>query len=305
MTRDIYQEVTDNIFEMAQKGEMPWQKPWQGGGYSFGLPKNGTTNAMYRGVNILLLEGEAMEKDYDLHEWGSYKQWKDHGKQVRRNEKGTNIIFYKDLEIGEEEDKKKIPLIRVSPVFNACQLEGYEPQPIVGPKPLIERLPHVDEFIQQTGAVIVRGGNQNFYRPSTDTIHLVNDDRWIGTADQTPLQAEYNVTFHEMAHWTGAKHRLDRDGGKRFGDKQYAGEEGVADLTSAFVSNALGVCAGPTQNNVSYIKGWLPEVLQDKKAIFAVASEASKAADYLFMLQNKADMTAVAQAKAVQPRLAA
>ncbi|MBC3540624.1 ArdC family protein [Rufibacter sediminis] len=306
--RDIYQEVTDKIFQKAQQGVMPWQKPWSGGGYSFGLPKNGTTGAMYRGINILLLECASMEKDYELHEWCSYKQWQEKGQQVRKDEKGTKIIFYKDLVIGEEEDEKKIPLLKDYSVFNACQLEGYKPSEIVQPAPLVERLTHVDEFIENTGAIIVRGGNQNYYRPSTDTIHLVDNDRWIGTADQTPLQAEYNVTFHELGHWTGAKSRLDRDGGKRFGDAKYAAEEGVAEMSAAFVCTALGVQPGPSQNTVSYLGNWLPEVLKDKKGIFAVSSEATKAADYLFMLQNKADiisMPKTASNNNPQPRLAA
>jgi antirestriction protein ArdC len=44
-----------------------------------------------------------------------------------------------------------------------------------------------------------------------------------------------------MTHATGAKHRLDRQMGKRFGDSAYAAEELVAEIGSAFLCAELGI----------------------------------------------------------------
>ena len=51
------------------------------------------------------------------------------------------------------------------------------------------------------------------------------------------------MAFHELTHWTGHKCRLDRDLKNRFGSRDYAAEELVAELGAAFCprSSALTV----------------------------------------------------------------
>ena len=52
------------------------------------------------------------------------------------------------------------------------------------------------------------------------------------------LTSCYATLVHELTHWTGAKHRLDREFGKRFGDQAYAAEELVAEIGAAFLCGA-------------------------------------------------------------------
>lgn len=40
--RDFRQEVTDNIVGMLERGVAPWQKPWEPGASSLGIPFNPT-----------------------------------------------------------------------------------------------------------------------------------------------------------------------------------------------------------------------------------------------------------------------
>lgn len=63
---DVYSRVTDRIVSELEKGVRPWLKPWSAAGIEGRLPllplrHNGTP---YRGINILLLWGEAIEKGY-------------------------------------------------------------------------------------------------------------------------------------------------------------------------------------------------------------------------------------------------
>ena len=53
--------------------------------------------------------------------------------------------------------------------------------------------------------------------------------------------AFYSVTFHELGHWTGHKSRLDRDLRGRFGERAYAAEELVAELSAAFLSAEFAI----------------------------------------------------------------
>lgn len=86
---------------------------------------------------------------------------------------------------------------------------------------------------------------------------------------------------HELTHWTGAKHRLNRDLSGRFGSQSYAAEELVAELGSAFLPASLGVASEPPPNHAAYIANWLPLVRSDPRALFTAASHASRAVDWL------------------------
>ena len=51
----------------------------------------------------------------------------------------------------------------------------------------------------------------------------------------------YSTLLHELTHWTKPKHRLNREGGKKFGDKDYAFEELTAEFGAAFLCAEFGI----------------------------------------------------------------
>lgn len=96
----------------------------------------------------------------------------------------------------------------------------------------------------------------------------------------------YYTSLHEHGHWTGHDSRLNRAFGTRFGDKTYAFEELVAELTSAFVAARLGIQS--KLQHAGYREHWLEILKGDKQAIFTAARKAEEAAEYLF---TRADLT--------------
>ena len=112
-----------------------------------------------------------------------------------------------------------------------------------------------------------------FYVPAFDFINMPRKERFKTSGDY------YCTLFHEMAHWTGHKNRLDRDFKGRFGDESYAFEELIAEMGSAFLFADLGL-EGNVQHD-SYIASWLRVLKNDKKAIFKAATEASKAHQFI------------------------
>ena len=104
-------------------------------------------------------------------------------------------------------------------------------------------------ILANSGAVIRSGGDRAFYSPSTDHIQLPPDAAFLG-APQWAATA-----LHELGHWTGAKHRLDRDMSGGFGSAKYAEEELVAELGSYFTSSTLNLPTDCTQN-AAYIGHW-------------------------------------------------
>jgi antirestriction protein ArdC len=89
----------------------------------------------------------------------------------------------------------------------------------------------------------------------------------------------YRTCFHELGHWTGHPSRLDRNLKSNFGTKDYAREELVAEMASAFVCAAQSIT--PTVRHTDYLGSWLEVLREDSRAIFRAASLASKAADFI------------------------
>jgi antirestriction protein ArdC len=72
--KDVYTRVTDKVVADLEAGVRPWLKPWTGGNadaITLPLRHCGTP---YRGINILLLWGEAMAKGYASAKWMTYRQ---------------------------------------------------------------------------------------------------------------------------------------------------------------------------------------------------------------------------------------
>ena len=112
-------------------------------------------------------------------------------------------------------------------VFAAEQVDGYTPATALPPNP-IQRIAAAEAFFAATGARVIVGGTQACYRPSTDTIHMPDEARFLGNDGRTRTDAWYRVLAHEHGHFTSAPQRCNRQLGKRFGDDQYAMEECIA-----------------------------------------------------------------------------
>lgn len=287
--KDVYARVTDRIVAELEQGVRPWLKPWSAsntdGRILHPLRHNGSP---YKGINVLLLWGEAIEKGYSSSTWMTYKQAETLGAHVRKGERGSLVVFadrYTKTESNDqgEDVERSIPFMKAYTVFNVEQIEGlptqYQPTPApdVAPLPLIE---DAETFFAETGAVFRHGGNQAFYAPAADFIQLPPPEAFRDAESYAATKA------HELTHWTGHKDRMAREFGKRFGDKAYAFEELVAELGSAFLCADLGVTPETREDHASYLAHWLDVLKSDKRAIFIAAAQAQRAADYLHSLQQ-------------------
>ena len=135
--------------------------------------------------------------------------------------------------------------------------------------------------LHDPSTVIQEGGSMACYSPAQDVIRMPDRARFNGTATMRAGEAYYATLMHELTHWTGAESRCDRNMKSRFGSEAYAMEELVAELGAAFLCAGLGVTAELREDHAQYIAHWLKVLKADKKAIFAAAAHAQRAADYL------------------------
>ena len=293
---DIHQTITNKIIAAIERGVGAWTMPWHRPGTHFIIPKNALTERSYRGSNILSLWIDAEEKAFTHQIWATYRQWAELGAQVRKAEKSSLIVKYgkwipKDALKGEpaSQDDEESPerlYAKAAYVFNVAQVDGFTPPDIAPRVDLTERLENVENFVANTRAEISYGGSRAFYRRPPADIIVLPERRWFEpTATSTATETFYATLLHECAHWSGAEHRLNREHGRRFGDEAYAFEELVAEIASGILCAELGISSSLREDHVQYIAHWLDILKNDKKAVFAAASQASHASEYLFSLQ--------------------
>lgn len=270
--QDKLNQIVENIINRIEAGDLQsWFKSW-----SVGLPKNFASNTFYNGFNILALMNEMDEKGYKTNQWLTFNQIQKIGAKLKQGSKGTAVFFFKALEIEEADEttgelvKKTIPLLKTFTVFNIdatdIQINNQN-----------EEIPDLKNFILKSGAVI-KTRTEAFYSPKGDFIGMPDISTFINSAN-------YGATvLHELSHWSGAEHRLNRNLTGRFGTEEYAKEELIAELSAAMLCSHFQI-EGDLRH-AEYLQSWLKALKAEPKLLWKSASEAQKVFDYLMELTH-------------------
>jgi antirestriction protein ArdC len=256
----LYQEITDKIIAELEQGRVPWVQPWNATPPPLGLPKNAATGRAYSGINVLILWIAGTERGFTSHNWLTFRQALKLGGHVRKGETGISAVFadrfipYRERQraAAAGDDPEAIPFLKRFTLFNTNQCDGLPtdiaPSPAsVGDDGLV--LPQAEALIRATGADIRIGGNQAFYVPAADYIQVPPPAAYF-----EPINWHRTVC-HELSHWAGAPHRLNRDLSGDFGSPSYAREELVAEIAGAYLCAALSIV--PTVRHADYLASWL------------------------------------------------
>jgi antirestriction protein ArdC len=282
MSFDLYASVTEQIVAILEKGVVPWRSPILSRGPE-GLPQNLESLKPYRGVNVFMLAFTAWARGFGSSYWLTFNQAKAHGGSIKKGEKSSMVVFWKQIETTDEETgtAKTIPMLRYYNVFNADQCDGITApdsaaesfidfQPVDAAEALVKGY--------TGGPTLEHGGTKAYYKPSTDTVKLPEPQKF------TSSEEYYATLFHELAHSTGHSSRLNRQLDKQpqpFGSADYGKEELVAEMASAFLCGHAGIKPAVIENQAAYLQGWLKTLKQDKRLIVSAAGAAQKAADWI------------------------
>lgn len=277
MSNKVHEIVTEKILAELNKGNIPWRKPWNCTGHC-----NLVSKKAYRGINPFLLDFAGYKSGW----WMTYNQAKQLGGNVKKGEKATQVIFWKMLKKDSTKADgtsatKNIPMLRYYYVFNLEQCERIDPKhiPIDAKRehtPIASAEAVVNEY--EDKPTITHGGDRACYCPSLDAINMPHAENFVAG------EGYYRVLFHELAHSTGSKNRLNR---KDFNDffeskAEYAKEELVAEMASAFLAAECGFTTEDQPLNVvAYIQSWLKSLQNNPEMVVCAASAAQKAADYI------------------------
>ncbi len=283
---NAYEIVAQTIIKALESGDVaPWRKPWVSLGYK---AKSLSSRKEYKGTNSWLLAVSAMSNGYSSPWWGTYKQITEMGGLVRKGEKGTPVVLYKQFEKETESgDTKKFAVMRYFTVFCAEQADWEEGKAPAYEVPTARTEVEVNSYAEslingyfdRNPELEFRfGGDRAYYSPAQDLVNLPKRETFSGDAEF------YSTFFHELGHSTGHKSRLNREGVVEhhyFGSELYSEEELVAELTAAFLSGETGILPSTVNNSTAYIKSWLKVLKDDPKMVIKAASRAQKAADLI------------------------
>jgi len=280
---DLYDAVTRRIIAALEAGRVPWVCPWERGAAAPGLPRNAITGRAYSGVNIVILWNALIENGWSSQAWLTFRQALAAGGSVRKGARGTCVVYADRFTPEVEAEKaqasgdapRTVAFLKRFTVFNIDQCEGLRADLTPDPAPLADDdiKPRTEAVIAASGIDVRIGGDRAFYAPAEDFVQLPPPGAFFDAVNF------YSVALHELTHATGHSARLDRQILNRFGGKDYAREELVAEMGSAFLCAALGI--EPTVRHADYLGAWLDVLREDNRAIFRAASAASKAADWL------------------------
>lgn len=281
MKADLYAAVTDRIVAALEQGHIPWITPWTGSPEQ-AQPANLSSGHRYRGVNVLLLNMVQAAQAYPSNRWLTFQQARSLGGHVRKGERGTEVVFFKMLDLAQEggtisaePSRKVVPLLRSFTVFNAAQVDGLPPALVTTSAPVepFDANEAAEALLAASGAVIRHGASSAFYRPADDLICLPDPQAFISP------ERYYGVALHELTHWTAHPSRCARVLSGRQHIEAYAFEELIAEMGSAFLCSHVGIHA--ELQHAAYIESWLKALRSDKRLIFSAASAAQKAVDFL------------------------
>ena len=179
------------LIDQIKRGVAPWQKPWKPGEQI--SAENFSTGQKYTGGNSLYLMSRGIRDGRGDNRWGTYNQIREAGGQVRKGEKGTQVLFFTDRTARAAKDEKGKPLkdkdgktiyeeehsapvrfVSRYTVFNVEQADGLELKPREGQvRPEWDAHRDAEKVIAASGPKVQHvAGDRAYYRIAEDKVVL-------------------------------------------------------------------------------------------------------------------------------------
>lgn len=305
---DARQALFDAILADMEREGSRWVKEW-----SFPHPPmNGVTGEGYGPRNTAMLMYAMRDGGFRDPRFATFKMASDKGCHIIKGSHGYPIERWKrmlvsksdpsarlkqpktkeewDIALANPEYKAEPRCVGTFTVFNAEQMENTENlEPVECFKP-IEPDRMADGIIKASPCPVIETPNDEaFYIPGADKIYVPQRNQF------TNVESFCRTLLHEMGHATGHPSRKDREQcGLKRNRQKYAFEELIAELSSVFTANAIGLDlrnvddkplaadeVDALSNSAAYLKSWSQEFKDPGGELLKAATRASKATDYL------------------------
>lgn len=296
------------LADMEREGSR-WVKEW-----SFPHPPmNGVTGKGYGPRNTAMLMYAMRDGGFRDPRFATFKMASDKGCHIIKGSHGYPIERWKRMLVSKSDPSARLkqpktqeewdialanPDYKAEPrcvgtftVFNARQMENTENLVSVECFKPIEPDRVADGLVKAAPCPVIETPNDEaFYLPGADKIYVPQRNQF------TNVESFCRTLLHEMGHSTGHPSRLDREQcGLKQNRQKYAFEELIAELSSVFTANAIGLDlrgvdddkplavdeVDAISNSAAYLKGWASQLKDPGGELLKAATRASKATDYL------------------------
>ena len=301
------------VERMEQMKSEDWKQGWIGRTYG-GSPVN-IDGRNYSGGNTFWLMMDCSMNSYSYPIYCTLKQVNKLGGHINKGAKSMPVIFwdytitdatgkklslddYNHLSQSAKADCDVKPFLKSYNVFNIEQtnLNEKKPEKVKALQSLfttshptdsvgmyensrVDKLLHDQSWL--CPIVYDKPSDRAYYSPSEDRICVPMKSQFKVSRKKSDIfkdgQEFYSTLLHEMVHSTGTPSRLNRNTGKKFGDKLYAKEELVAELGAARIGQALGFDKRILDNNAAYLDGWISSLKKEPKFVLSLMSDVDKA----------------------------
>ncbi|WP_291728907.1 zincin-like metallopeptidase domain-containing protein [Bernardetia sp.] len=302
--KDVYEIVNEKVLETIERGNLSWRKTWKIKSRG-GAAANYDSKRAYSGANFFLLNFilPLMGDDYEYPYFLTFKQIKAKKGKIKKGSKGYPIFYYNVVrkyqgkKITDDEYKRlkaqgvknieQIRFLKYYTVFNIAAVEDVEFDLTALEKG--EKVNYEYEAIEAAEKIYHYMPNKPSLKVDSQAYYFPKED-YVGMPPVVTFekpQAFYSVLYHELIHSTKHPIRLDDKtrGGKKFGDKDYALEELVAELGACYLCAESGILFHTINNSAAYLKGWneklVASIKEDKTFFLKAAARAQRASDYI------------------------
>ena len=234
--------------------------------------------------------------------WAGFGQIRRAGGMVRRGEKGTPILVWRERrgaaapidEDAEEEETRPSFYATIHNVFNVAQTDGLDLGDPAAEEPPFEPHAAVRQVAGDAHVRIVHmRGDRACYSPSADAITMPEPSQFT-------VPAAYEHTrLHKLAHCTSHPSRLDRPchGATDRGTTEYALEELRAEIAALMLGERLHVGHEPRHGH-AYVASSIKALDDDPNAVRKAAADSERIAGWLTRNIAAADAPVAAPAAA-------
>ena len=280
--RDALRNLAGFFIEMMESGDLPpWAQSWR----DAPVPRS-VRGHQYTGLNRLYLEGLAAKMRYRSPYWATQTWVENLGGAVPEDAPRGEVIGVfnaRDRETREDTNSLAVKVtlvVNVQEVFK--EIPPWNPEPPVDSRFDKAKIIMDSYFRKENSGPSLAynaAGRNPLYRPGLDEIEMPEHGRFYTT------DGFYHELFHEMAHSTGHRSRLNRSGVADFdyfGSHQYGREELVAEMTAAMMCRESDIDS--VQENMdaaAYLRSWLRSIRESPGTLYNAIDDADRATNHL------------------------
>jgi len=290
--KPLSEQIAGKMIADIKAGTSIFQRP--NNSMNSALPFNIESGHRYAGPSALVL---LMQKRDDPR-WGTSNQANRNHTAVVKGATGTLINFMSSYEYQKVLDEKGEPVLKENGKQRTERVKLDEPKQVeawlfngeqMRKLPKWEKEPmdlspaeRAQVILDNSKAVIEHGGDDMFYDTRLDTIVLPEIEQF-----KNPEQY-YAEALHQLAHWTSAEDRLNRQAEGGADQSLMAREELRTNLASLFLSKELNL-PYDLNDHVGYLNSWSQIVKEEPAELFKAASDAQKIVDHIMAFEQKVE----------------